>query len=64
MHEKLEISLKEYLSNNISFGKATENAGISIWEMLDELKSRNITLNYKVSEAELEIEKLLKKFKK
>lgn len=64
MHEKLEISLKEYLSNNISLGKATENAGISIWEMLDELKSRNITLNYKVSEAELEIEKLLKKFKK
>jgi predicted HTH domain antitoxin len=63
-HEKLEIALKEYLSNKISLGKAAENAGISIWEMLDELKSRNITLNYKISEAELEIEKILKRYKK
>lgn len=63
-HEKLEIALKEYLSNKISLGKAAKNAGISIWEMLDELKSRNVTLNYKLSEAELEIEKLLKKYKK
>ena len=60
----MEIALKEYLSNKISLGKAAENAGISIWEMLDELKSRNITLNYKISEAELEIEKIIKKYKK
>jgi len=32
--------------------------------MLDDLKSRNITLNYKISEAELEIEKILKNYKK
>ena len=63
-HEKLEIALKEYLNDKISLGKAAENAGISIWEMLDELKSRNITLKYKISEAELEIEKILKKYKK
>ncbi len=63
-HEKLEIALKDYLNNKISLGKAAENAGISIWEMLDELKSRNITLNYKISEAELEIEKILKKHEK
>ena len=52
----MEIPIKEYLSNKISLGKAAENAGISIWEMLEELKSRNKTLNYKISEAELEIE--------
>ncbi len=63
-HEKLEIALKQYLSNKISLGRAAENAGISIWEMLDELKSRNIMLNYKISETELEIEKILKKYKK
>ena len=57
--EKFEIALKEYLNSKISIGKAAENAGISIWEMLDELKSRNITLNYKISDAELEIEKIL-----
>ena len=64
IQEKLEIALKEYINNKISLGKAAENAGISIWEMLDELKRRNITLNYKISEAELEIEKILRKHKK
>ena len=61
--EKLEYALKEYLSDKISMGKAAEIAGISIWDMLDELKRRNITLNYKPSEAELEIERILQKYK-
>ncbi|MBY9019296.1 MAG: UPF0175 family protein [Candidatus Lokiarchaeota archaeon] len=56
--------MKRISKNKISLGKAAENAGISIWEMVDELKSRNLTLNYKISEAELEIEKILKKYKK
>ena len=62
--EKLEFALKEYLTDKISMGKASEIAGISIWEMLDELKKRNITLNYKLSEAELEIERILQKYNK
>ena len=62
--EKLEYALREYLNDKISLGKAAEIAGISIWEMLDELKKKNITLNYKISEAELEIEKILKKYNK
>jgi predicted HTH domain antitoxin len=62
--EKLDYALKQYLEEKLSLGKATELAGISIWEMLDELHKRQITLKYKISEAELEIEKLLKKYKK
>ncbi|MFX0139095.1 MAG: UPF0175 family protein [Candidatus Hodarchaeota archaeon] len=62
--ENLEYALKEYLNDKISMGKVSEIAGISIWEMLDELKKRNITLNYKISEVELEIEKILQKYKK
>ena len=62
--EKLEFALKEYLKDKISLGKASKIAGISIWEMLDELKKRNVTLNYKMAEAELEIEKILKKYNK
>ena len=62
--EKLEFALKEYLKDKISLGNASEIAGISIWEMLDELKKRNVTLNYKMAEAELEIEKILKKYNK
>jgi predicted HTH domain antitoxin len=62
--EKLQFAIKEYLNDKISLGKASEFAGISIWEMLDELNKRNITLNYKIAEAELEIERILKKYKK
>ena len=62
--EKLEYALKQYLEDKISTRKASEFAGISIWEMLDELLKRNIPLKYKISEAELEIEKLLKKYNK
>ena len=64
IQEKLEYALKQYLEDKISIGKASEIAGISIWEMLDELNKRNITLKYKISEAELEIEKILKKYNK
>ena len=60
--EKLDYAINQYLDDEISLGKSSEIAGISIWEMLDELHKRNIILKYKISEAELEIEKLLKKY--
>ena len=62
--EKTDYAIKEYLNEKISMGKAADIAGISIWEMLDELKKRNITLKYKISEAQSEIENLLKKYEK
>ena len=60
--EKLDYAINQYLDDKISLGKSSEIAGISIWEMLDELHKRNIPLKYKISEAELEIEKLFKKY--
>ena len=62
--EKLELALKDYIEDKISLGKAAELANLSIWEIMDELKKSKITVNYKLSEAQLEIEKLLKKHKK
>ena len=62
--EKTDFAIKEYLNEKISMGRAAKIAGISIWEMLDELKKRNITLKYKISEAQCEIENLLKKYEK
>jgi predicted HTH domain antitoxin len=62
--EKLDYALNQYLEDKLSVGKASEIAGISIWEFLDELHKRNITLKYKISEAELELERILKKYKK
>jgi len=62
--EKLEHALNEYMNDKISLGKAAQIAGISIWQMLDEFKKRNISLKYKISEAQQEIEMLLKKYNK
>ncbi len=62
--ESLELALKDYIEDKISLGKAAELANLAIWEMNDELKKRKFTLNYKLSEAQLEIERLLKKHKK
>jgi predicted HTH domain antitoxin len=60
--EKLELALKQYINDKISLGKAAEIADISIWEMLDELKKRKITLNYRIEDAEKEIENIVKKY--
>ena len=40
---KLEKAIKQYRKGKISIGKAAENAGISLWEIMDELKDRGIT---------------------
>ncbi len=61
--EKLDYAIEQYLEEKISLGKASEIAGISMWEMLDELHKRDFTLKYKISEAEAEIEKIVKKYK-
>ena len=39
---RLEKAIKEYQEGKISIGKAAEIARVSIWEMMDELKERNI----------------------
>ncbi|MHA1651766.1 MAG: UPF0175 family protein [Candidatus Helarchaeota archaeon] len=59
--EKIEFAVKLYLEEKISLGKAAEIANISIWQMLDELHKRNLPLKYKLSDAELEIHKMLEK---
>src|SRR3989344_3318740 len=39
---KLEKAIKQYQAGKISIGKAAEKAGISLWEIMDKLKERNI----------------------
>ena len=39
---KLEIGIRQYQEGKISIGKAAETAEISLWEMMEELKDRNI----------------------
>ncbi|GCC11538.1 hypothetical protein IPdc08_01593 [archaeon] len=42
---KLEIAVSEYRDGKISLMKASEKAEISIWEFLDELNRRKISIN-------------------
>ncbi|MFH1587146.1 MAG: UPF0175 family protein [Candidatus Diapherotrites archaeon] len=39
---KIERAIKQYQEGKLSIGKAAENAEIGIWEMMEELKERNI----------------------
>ena len=61
--KKLEIAFKMYLEEKVSIGKATKLAGLSIWEMIDRLHDKNVSLEYKLSKAKEEIENILKRFK-
>lgn len=38
----LEKAITQYQQGKISIGKAAEKAGISLWEMMDKLKEKNI----------------------
>jgi predicted HTH domain antitoxin len=59
--EKLDIAIKDYVDDKISLGTAATFAGVSIWEIIDELKRRNIGLKYKIVDAQEEIEQVLQR---
>ncbi len=59
--EKLDIAIKDYVDDKISIGAAAAFAGVSIWEIIDELKRRNIGLKYKIVDAREEIEQILQR---
>ncbi|MAG75356.1 MAG: hypothetical protein CL811_01240 [Colwelliaceae bacterium] len=40
---KIENSLEQLSKNKISIGKASEECGVSIWEMIDLIKEKNIS---------------------
>ncbi len=60
---KLLIALELYREGSVSLGKASEIAGISIYEFMYELRKRRIPINYDEEELEEDlktIEKLIK----
>ena len=58
--EKIKYALEAYNEEKVSFGKAAEIAGVSIWELLDAAHRHNVGLKYTLSDAEKEIEKIRK----
>jgi predicted HTH domain antitoxin len=42
---KIETAVTNYRDRKVSLMKASEMAGVSVWEFLDELKKRDIPVN-------------------
>ncbi len=53
---KIQIALFLYEKGKLSFGKARELAGLSVWEFMEKLSENKIPLNYDVEEFEKDLE--------
>lgn len=52
------IALELFREKKVSLGKASEIAGLSVWEMMALLKEKKIPLNYSVEDFEKDLELL------
>ena len=53
---KIERAISEYTKGNTTLMKASKNAGLSIWEFIDELQKRDITVNISLDAIEKSLE--------
>jgi len=49
---KIERAISEYMNGSVSLMKASEVAGLSIWEFIDELQKRDVTINISLDAVE------------
>lgn len=49
---KIERAISEYMKGSVSLMKASEVAGLSMWEFIDELRKRDVTLNISLDAVE------------
>lgn len=54
---KLEYALKLYQNKEISLGKAAELSALSIWEFLEKLSQKKISLNYDLEDLKNDLER-------
>ncbi|MHA1490928.1 MAG: UPF0175 family protein [Promethearchaeota archaeon] len=57
---KIETALDEYKKEKVSFGKASEIAGVNLWEFIDIFNQKKIGLNLTKEEVDLSINRILK----
>lgn len=48
--KRKQVALSKYTKGTVSIGKAAEIAGVTIWEFLDLMKEKNISLNLTTDE--------------
>lgn len=54
----IEKALKDYTDGKITLAKAARLAGISLWDMMEEVKERKIEAQYGVKELEEDLKAL------
>lgn len=47
---KLDHAARQYSEGKVTVGKAAEEAGVTVWEMLDHLRLRKIAAQYDLSD--------------
>lgn len=57
---KTQIALFFYEKGKLSFGKARELAGLSVWEFMEKLKENQIPLKYDVEDFKEDLETVKK----
>ena len=55
---KLYLAIELYSEGKVSLGKAAEIAGVSKWEMMEIIASKNIPIQYDVKDLERDIKTL------
>ena len=63
---KVQLALFLYEKGKLSFGKARELAGLSVWKFMEKLSENKIPINYDVEDLKEDLEtikKLWKRFK-
>lgn len=53
---KIQLALFLYEKGKLSFGKARELAGLSVWEFMEKLSENKIPLNYDVEDLKEDLE--------
>ena len=61
---RLEKAIREYQQGKIGLGGAAEKSGISLWEMMEELKAKNIASPLKKEDYEEGLKNLRKAMKR
>ncbi len=59
---KLDLAIDYYLKGKVSFGKAAEIGGVSIWRLIDGLRDRRVASRYSIEDAEEDIRRVTKAF--
>ncbi len=56
---RLRVALELYSKGKVSLGRAAEIAGITVWELYEELRRRGITIRYGLDRFKEEISEVL-----